>query len=217
MADAVGLTATTEPAPGLRLVSDALGRPAQTALAAAIGDVLAEAPPFTPRMPRTGKPFSVTMTNCGPLGWVADKDGGYRYQAKHPATGRPWPDMPAQLLQLWQEHAGYPAPPEACLVNIYEAGAKMGLHRDEDEADVAAPVLSISLGDDCLFRFGGTRRGGPTQSVRLHSGDVVVLGGASRLAYHGVDRIYPGTAPPGLELPAGARINLTLRRVTKPA
>jgi alkylated DNA repair protein (DNA oxidative demethylase) len=186
-------------------------------LAAAIGAVLAEAPPFTPRMPRTGKPFSVRMSNCGPLGWVSDRQGGYRYQPTHPETGAPWPAMPAPLLQLWQEHAGYPAPPEACLINIYEADAKMGLHRDEDEEDFAAPVLSVSLGDDCLFRIGGRSRGGATRSVRLHSGDIIVLGGESRLAYHGVDRIYPGTTPPGFDLPAGARINLTLRRVTKPA
>ena len=153
------------------------------------------------------------MSNCGPLGWVSDKTGGYRYQAKHPETGTPWPKMPPMLLTLWDKHTGYRLPPEACLINIYDASARMGLHRDEDEDDFDAPVLSVSLGDDCRFRIGGITRGDPTRSFRLQSGDIVILGGESRLAYHGVDRIYPGTAPPALKLPDGARINLTLRRV----
>lgn len=202
------------PPPGLALHPGALDEDGQRALAADIATVIAAAPLFTPTMPRTGKPFSVRMTNCGPLGWVSDREGGYRYQARHPATGKAWPPMPATLLALWRRLAFYPHPPEACLVNVYAATAKMGLHRDEDEEDFAAPVLSISLGDDCRFRVGGTARGGPTQSFRLRSGDIVVLGGESRLAYHGVDRIYPGTST--LPLPEGSRINLTLRRVTKP-
>lgn len=185
----------------------------QQALADAVAGVIAEAPPFTPRMPRSGKPFSVMMTNCGDLGWVSDVRG-YRYQPAHPETGAAWPMMPSAIAELWTRSAGYPLPAEACLINIYGAEARMGLHRDEDEADFEAPVVSVSLGDDCRFRIGGLSRKDPTHSFRLQSGDVVVLGGDRRLAYHGVDRIYPGTGPAALELPAGARINLTLRRVT---
>jgi alkylated DNA repair protein (DNA oxidative demethylase) len=194
-------------------LAGSLDRAAQIALMRELRAILAEAPLFTPTMPRSGKPFSVRMTNCGPLGWVSDQHGGYRYQATHPETGKPWPAMPRALLELWREVAGYPGPPEACLVNYYASGAKMGLHRDEDEQDLAAPVLSVSLGDTAIFRVGGVTRGGPTRKIELKSGDVVVLGGDDRLAYHGIDRILPGTSD---LLPEGGRFNLTLRRVTKP-
>ncbi|BCP55856.1 alkylated DNA repair dioxygenase [Kaistia sp. 32K] len=197
---------------GFRLVPGRLDREAQEALRDAIRAVAVEAPLYRPSMPRTGKPFSVRMTNCGPLGWVSDQSG-YRYQPTHPGTGRPWPAIPEVLLSLWKELADYPHPPEACLVNFYEAEARMGLHQDSDEAEFAAPVLSVSLGDSCLFRIGGLDRRDPTRSLRLASGDVLLLGGASRLAFHGVDRIYPGTST---LLAQGGRINLTLRRVTKP-
>ena len=170
------------------------------------------APLFTPVMPRTGKPFSVRMTNCGPLGWVSDR-AGYRYQATHPVTGRPWPAMPAAVLALWEEITGYAAPPEACLVNFYGAQAKMGLHQDRDEEDFAAPLLSVSLGDTARFRLGGVERGDPTRSFPLASGDVMMLAGPLRLAHHGIDRIVPGTST---LLAEGGRINLTLRRVTRP-
>lgn len=198
---------------GVRHIPGALDPKAQTALVDDIRAVVAQAPLFVPAMPRTGKPMSVRMSNCGPLGWVTDKERGYRYQPAHPGTGAPWPAMPQQLLALWTEVTGYPHPPEACLINFYAPDTKMGLHQDRDEADFDAPVLSISLGDDCLFRIGGTRRGGKTMSLRLVSGDIVVLGGASRLAYHGVDRIFPGTS---MLLEKAGRINLTLRRVTVP-
>jgi len=184
----------------------------QAELLEAIRAVVREAPLYTPAMPKTGKPMSVRMTNCGPLGWVTDKDRGYRYQPVHPETGNPWPPMPAQLLRLWDDVTGHEAAPEACLVNYYSAEAKMGLHQDRDEKDFDAPIVSVSLGDDCLFRVGGTKRADPTVSMRLASGDVVVLSGPSRLAFHGVDRIYPGTS---MLLAHGGRINLTLRRVTK--
>jgi DNA oxidative demethylase len=184
----------------------------QAALLAALRAVIEEAPLFTPTMPRSGKKMSVRMTNCGPLGWVTDRDGGYRYQATHPVTGKPWPAMPGALLKLWREVAGYPAPPEACLVNYYVGGAKMGLHQDKDEDDFAAPVVSVSLGDSAIFLVGGLTRKDPTQALELRSGDVVVLGGDDRLAYHGIDRILPGTSA---LLPEGGRLNLTLRRVTK--
>jgi alkylated DNA repair protein (DNA oxidative demethylase) len=192
----------------------ALAREGQIALLAAIGEVIAEAPLFTPTMPRSGKPMSVRMTNCGPLGWVTDKERGYRYQATHPETGKPWPPIPAALLELWRALARYPAPPEACLVNYYAEGAKMGLHQDKDEEDFAAPVLSVSLGDTGIFRLGGRSRKDPSQAFELKSGDVVVLGGGDRLAFHGIDRILTGTSN---LVPEGGRFNLTLRRVTKPA
>lgn len=191
----------------------ALAREAQVALLAELRKVIAEAPLFTPTMPRSGKPMSVRMTNCGPLGWVTDKEGGYRYQASHPGSGRPWPPIPSMLLGLWRDLARYPAPPEACLVNYYAGSAKMGLHQDKDEDDFAAPVLSVSLGDTGIFRVGGRSRKDPTRALELKSGAVVVLGGADRLAYHGIDRILAGTSD---LLPEGGRFNLTLRRVTKP-
>lgn len=187
---------------------------AQKALLAELRGVMAAAPLYVPAMPRTGRPMSVRMTNCGRLGWVTDKERGYRYQATHPETGRPWPEMPDILVDLWTELGGYPAPPEACLVNYYSEAAKMGLHQDRDEEDFAAPVLSVSLGDTAVFRVGGTSRSGPTEKYELKSGDVLILAGADRLAYHGVDRVLTGTS--GL-LPEGGRFNLTLRRVTTPA
>jgi DNA oxidative demethylase len=142
-----------------------------------------------PRMPSSGRAFTVRI-------------------------GRPWPPIPAALLTTWHELARYPDPPQACLINFYGPGAKMGLHQDRDEADFDAPVVSVSLGDSCLFRVGRLKRNEPTRSIRLGSGDAVVLGGAARLAFHGVDRIYPGTSR---LLPEGGRINLTLRRVTRSA
>lgn len=186
-------------------------RTAQEELVADIRAVVQEAPLYQPAMPRTGKPLSVQMTNCGPLGWVTDKDHGYRYQPHHPVTGKPWPPIPASLLSLWSELAPDAPPPEACLVNFYDASAKMGLHQDKDEQNFDAPVISVSLGDSCLFRIGGHERSAPTRSIKLHSGDVIVLGGEGRLAFHGVDRIYPGTST---LLKNGGRINLTLRRVS---
>ena len=187
---------------------------AQKALVEDIRAAVAAAPLYVPVMPRTGVPMSVRMTNCGTLGWVTDKERGYRYQPLHPATGAPWPPIPERLMALWNTVSGYPHPPEACLVNFYRDDAKMGLHQDRDETDLSAPVVSVSLGDACLFRVGGTRRSDPTVSFRLETGDVVVLGGESRLAFHGVDRLYPRTSA---LLKNGGRINLTLRRVTKPA
>ena len=182
----------------------------QRELLAAITAVIRDAPLFTPRMPRSGRPFTVRMSNCGPLGWVSDEDG-YRYQPTHPVTGQPWPPMPDVLIAMWNDLAGYPSPPEACLINFYHPTAKMGLHQDRDEEDFAAPVVSLSLGDSCLFRIGGSKRSDPTRSFQLSSGDAVVLGGDTRLAFHGVDRILPGTST---LLPEGGRINLTMRRVT---
>ncbi len=183
----------------------------QEQLVALIRQKLADAPLFTPAMPRTGKPMSVRMTNFGSLGWVTDKERGYRYQSEHPDTGQAWPSIPKILLDLWSEVVSPDYEPEACLVNYYEDGAKMGQHQDRDEEVFDAPVLSVSLGNACLFRVGGTKRGGKTSSLRLESGDVMMLSGDSRLAYHGVDRIYKDTSD---LLKNGGRLNLTLRRVT---
>ncbi len=191
-----------------------LSRSEQEALVEEVRKVVQEAPLYVPAMPRTGKEMSVRMTNCDTLGWVTDRERGYRYQPTHPATGMPWPPIPAALLDLWRQVSSYPHPPEACLVNFYNQDARMGLHQDRDEMEFAAPVVSVSLGDDCLFRVGQTTREGGTKSFRLKSGDVVVLGGEGRLCFHGVDRICPSTSA---LLRNGGRINLTLRRVTKPS
>jgi DNA oxidative demethylase len=201
---------------GLRLLPGYFDREQQAALLADIRQIFAVAPLFTPRMPKSGRPFSVQMSNCGTLGWISDETG-YRYAPVHPETGRAWPQLPPRLAALWDEVASYSHPPEACLINFYGPAAKMGLHQDRDEADFSAPVVSVSLGDSCLFRLGGRKRGDPTRSFRLNSGDVVVLGGDTRLAFHGVDRIYPGTSTLLLEggLTGGGRINLTMRRVTQ--
>lgn len=195
---------------GLRYLPGRLSRQEQEDLVEIIRQVVAEAPLYVPVMPGSGRPMSVRMTNCGPLGWVTDKERGYRYQATHPVTGLPWPAIPQVLLDLWRDIAGHPKDPEACLVNFYADDAKMGLHQDRDEADLSAPVLSISLGNTCLFRIGGLARADRTRSLKLESGDVFLLGGEGRLCFHGVDRIYPGTST---LLKSGGRINLTLRRV----
>ena len=125
--------------------------------------------------------------------------------------GRPWPAIPAEVLAIWRDLTGLDREPDCCLLNYYGEGAKMGLHQDKDEADFSFPVVSISLGDDGLFRIGNRTRGGKTESVWLSSGDVVVMGGEARLTYHGVDRIRFKSSR---LLPKGGRINLTLRVVT---
>lgn len=198
-------------ADGLIYVPGFLDLAAQMALLRDVEAVIAGAPLFQPRMPRTGKPFSVRMTNCGELGWVSDQTAGYRYQATHPKTGCPWPSIPSIALAAWAELGGYEAPPEACLINVYDVKARMGLHQDRDEADFSAPVVSLSLGESCVFRWGASR-GGKTRALTLASGDALVLAGAARLAYHGVARIMPDIST----LLPGCRINLTLRRVTVP-
>lgn len=201
---------TIELAPGLRYVPGFLDRDAQTALLGELRAVLREAPLFQPTMPRNGIPLSVRMSNCGLFGWTSDRDG-YRYTAVHPTRGTAWPPMPSLVRQAWHELSGYGFEPEACLVNYYAAGARMGLHQDRDEQAFEAPVMSLSLGDTALFRYGGVERRGPTKSIKLESGDAVVLGGAARLAYHGVDRIIAGSST---LLAEGGRFNLTVRRVS---
>ena len=191
---------------GFRWWPGALDLAAQTALLAEVLQAVEHSPFYRPVTPG-GRPFSVRMTNLGPLGWVSDRDG-YRYQPIHPETGAPWPQIPRTLLDLWNTLIGWPEPPDACLVNLYREAAKMGLHQDRDEADLNAPVLSVSLGDTAQFRV-GPAAGGPTKSIRLASGDVCALTGPARLARHGIDRLLPGSSS---LIPGGGRINLTLRR-----
>ena len=175
---------------------------------------LADAAPFyRASMHGTGSKLSVEMTNFGRLGWFSDAEMGYRYETQHPLTGRNWPAIPDRLLAIWTEKTGYRAAPEACLVNWYRNGARMGLHRDRDEIALDAPVLSVSLGDTALFRFGTKRAHSSTSTVLLASGDVLVFGGPARLMFHGIDRTLSGTSE---IVPGGGRINLTLRRVTHP-
>ena len=197
-------------APGLLYIPAYLERDEQAELLQNIRVILEAAPLFQPVMPKSGTPLTVRMTNCGPLGWLSDR-AGYRYEPRHPETGRPWPAMPEIVRQAWRDLGDYAGEAEACLINYYAPEARMGLHQDRDEADFSAPVVSLSLGDSCLFRFGGTARRGPTHSFKLHSGDAMVLGGPARLAFHGVDRILAGSST---LLPEGGRFNLTLRRVS---
>ena len=198
-------------APGVTLWREYFSKPAQETLLTAVFERVVQARrSIGPSCRASGKAFSVEETNFGPLGWVADKSG-YRYQPTHPVTGAPWPDIPPSPAgACGTSIADGAPPPQCCLVNLYRAGARMGLHQDKDEAALDAPVVSVSLGDDALFRIGGAKKGGPTKSVQLASGDVVMFGGAARLAYHGIDRILPGTST---LVPGGGRINLTLRRV----
>ena len=196
--------------PGVVLWPEAFTRAEQEALVREIFVRVEAAPFYRPVMPKSGKPFSVEETNFGALGWVSDV-AGYRYEKLHPKTRAPWPCIPGVLLEFWDAATGCPAPPECCLVNRYSVTARMGLHQDRDEAAFDAPVLSVSLGDDALFRIGGTTRKGPTESLRLHSGDVLMFGGPARLAFHGIDRVVGGTSS---LLAEGGRFNLTLRRVT---
>ncbi|MBG7616058.1 alpha-ketoglutarate-dependent dioxygenase AlkB [Brevundimonas sp. BAL450] len=191
---------------GFRLWPGRLTAADQAQLRDQVLAALEAAPLYRPVTPG-GRPFSVRMSNLGPLGWVSDR-AGYRYQAVHPETGAPWPPIPQMLLTLWDDLTGWPAPPDACLVNLYDADARMGLHQDKDERDLTAPVLSVSLGDTAVFRIGAAG-GGRTRSVRLASGDACMLSGPARLARHGIDRILGGSSS---LLPGGGRMNLTLRR-----
>ena len=200
-------------APGVAYWPGRLRPQEQAALLAEIMAGLKDAPFYRPAMPGSGALLSVEMTNFGPLGWLTDQAKGYRYESTHPVTGAPWPQIPGILLRLWTETTGYSAPPEACLVNLYRGPARMGLHRDADEEALDAPVLSVSLGDTGLFRFGGPTRRASTRTLKLASGDVLAFGGPARLMYHGIDRIQAGSSS---LIAGGGRINLTLRRVTKP-
>ena len=168
---------------------------------------LPQAPMFSPRT-AWGKPMSVQMSSAGRFGWYSDSDG-YRYVPKHP-NGNDWPAIPASILRIWDEVSDVLRQPDCCLINHYREKERMGLHQDNDEQDFDFPVVSISLGDDALFRIGGTDRKDKTESIWLSSGDVCVMGGDARLAYHGIDRIRFRTST---LLKNAGRINLTLRVV----
>lgn len=192
---------------GFILHPGALAPEAQAALVDAVMAAAEVAPFYAPVTP-WGKPMSVRQTSFGPLGWITDRSG-YRYGERHPVTGAPWPPMPQSLLDLWARYADPAHPPDSCLINLYRGEAKMGLHVDADEADLEAPVLGISLGDTAVFRLGGPGRKDPTRTLKLASGDINLLTGPARRAYHGVDRLLVGSSR---LVPGGGRINLTLRR-----
>jgi alkylated DNA repair protein (DNA oxidative demethylase) len=194
---------------GFKLLPGFLDRHEQSGLVDAVREVIRAAPLVRP-VTRWGRQMSVRMTSAGRLGWVIAAGGRYGYTDRHPVTGAPWPPVPDGVLAVWRAVSGWDGEPDCCLVNWYGADARMGLHRDADEVDFSAPVVSISLGDPARFRMGGPERKGPTESVILRSGDVVVMGGPARLAYHGIDRVMFGEDD---LLPGGGRINLTLRVV----
>lgn len=199
---------------GVTLYPAYLAAADQRALVGVLRQAVAAAPFYRPHMPKTGKPWSIHQTNLGPLGWLSGEQA-YFYGERHPLRQTPWPAIPTALLDIWSDLARYGAPPECCLVNFYQgAKARMGLHQDRDELALDAPVVSVSLGDTCTFRIGGFARSDKTKSFRLASGDILVMGGASRLRFHGVDRITPGSSQ---LLDGGGRLNLTLRRVTAPS
>jgi len=178
-----------------------------------IGEVLAavEVAPFYQPVTPGGRCMSAWQTSLGPLGWVTDRTG-YRYEPLHPLTKSPWPAIPEALLMLWRRFADPDRPPDSCLVNLYRGAAQMGMHQDRDEADLSAPVLGVSLGDTAVFRLGGPSRKDQSVTLKLQSGDINVLAGAARRAYHGVDRILGGSSQ---LIPGGGRINLTLRRARR--
>lgn len=190
---------------------------AQAAVLSDVQGILVEAPLFEQKMPRTGAPLSVRTSNAGDFGWVTDRERGYRYQRIHPVTGIRWPPIPPRLLAIWSETTGEREPANLCLVNFYGAGAKLGLHQDKGDASLAAPVLSISLGDEAIFGFGPESRRSSLRRLELRSGDVIWFGGQSRLIYHGVERIRPGTSNllQAIGFPEGGRINITLRRIDR--
>ncbi len=190
---------------GAELYKGLLPPARQRALLDEIRAVVRAAPLFAP-VTRGGRKMSVRITSAGALGWVSDR-AGYRYEPRHP-SGVPWPPIPGSLISLWKDLLPEAPLPDSCLINYYGEGARMGMHQDRDEADLRWPILSVSLGDDAVFRIGGQERGGATRSVVLSSGDVLLMRGAARLAHHGIERIRPGTSR---LLRNGGRLNLTLR------
>ena len=192
---------------GISVFKEFLPSSDQLRLVKELREVAAQAPVFSPK-PKSGKPMSVRLTAAGDFGWFSDQRG-YRYVEHHP-SGVNWPAIPDSIMAIWRAVAGAAPDPECCLINFYGEGARMGLHQDRDEANFDWPVVSISLGDDALFRVGGTERGGKTESIWLQSGDVAVMGGPARLNYHGIDRIKFGSSS---LLKEGGRLNITRRVV----
>lgn len=182
----------------------------EDALVAALSQVVARAP-LRRMITPGGFRMSVAMTNCGAIGWVSDASG-YRYDARDPDSGRPWPMMPAAFVELATNaaaSAGFDGfVPDACLVNRYDPGARLTLHQDRNERDFGAPIVSVSLGLPAMFLFGGVKRAERPLRVPLRHGDVVVWGGPARLRYHGVAAVRLGHHP----RIGGHRINLTFRK-----
>jgi alkylated DNA repair protein (DNA oxidative demethylase) len=183
---------------------------AAAGLLEAIGQVARQSP-FRRMLTPAGWRMSVAMTNCGDAGWVTDR-AGYRYDARDPATGQRWPAMPPALLELATQAAagaGFAGfVPDACLINRYEPGSRLSLHQDKDELDFDAPIVSVSLGLQAVFLFGGERRNDRPRPISLTHGDVVVWGGPTRLRYHGVRPLEDGEHP----MLGRQRINLTFRK-----
>jgi len=205
-----------EPAPAVERLSDAavvlrgFARDETAELVAAVDDITAVAP-FRKMITPGGFRMSVGMINCGRAGWVTDRKG-YRYEPADPISSAPWPPMPLSFRRLAASSAataGYPGfEPDACLINLYEPGTRLSLHRDENERDLTAPIVSVSLGLPAVFLFGGNRRSERPRRILLESGDIVVWGGPDRLVYHGVAPLAAGEDP----LTGGRRINLTFRK-----
>jgi DNA oxidative demethylase len=210
------LLSSLEPARAVERLSEAavvlrgFARDIAAALVATVDGISASAP-FRNMITPGGFRMSVGMTNCGRAGWVTDRKG-YRYELIDPVTGIPWPAMPESFRRLAAtaaEAGGYPGfEPDACLINLYEPGTRLSLHRDENERDLAAPIVSVSLGLPAVFLFGGNSRSDRPRRILLESGDVVVWGGPDRLVYHGVAPLVEGEHP----LTGGYRINLTFRK-----
>ncbi|WP_323781465.1 alpha-ketoglutarate-dependent dioxygenase AlkB [Thalassovita sp.] len=192
---------------GFQIYSEKLDAETQQAMLEDLRQVIRQAPMFSPQTP-FGKPMSVRMTSAGRVGWVSDRNG-YRYAHRHP-DGGPWPTIPETVLTVWRDLVSTDRDPDCCLINFYGEQARMGMHQDRDETDFSWPVLSLSLGDEGLFRIGNQTRGGKTESIWLRSGSVVVMGGPARLTYHGIDKIRFKSSS---LLPKGGRINVTCRVV----
>ena len=198
---------------GFTLRRGFVGAEEQAQLFAALAGVVAAAPPSQHRT-KGGGTFSAALTNCGQVGWWSDTRG-YRYVATSPLTGLVWPPIPGVFIEFIQRlMAETPWPdfaPDACLINYYTTGAKMGLHQDKDEADFAQPIITVCLGDAADFLVGGFARADKPVAFRVASGDVLVMGGASRMRFHGVRKVHTGTSPvAGLN----GRYSLTFRKAT---
>jgi alkylated DNA repair protein (DNA oxidative demethylase) len=210
------LLSSLEPAPAVERLSEAavvlrgFAHDIAAGLVAAVDGITAVAP-FRNMVTPGGFRMSVAMTNCGRAGWVTDRKG-YRYDPVDPIIGRPWPEIPGCFRRLAASAAaaaGYPGfEPDACLINLYEPGTRLSLHRDENELDLTAPIVSVSLGLPAVFLFGGNSRSDRPRRILLEGGDVVVWGGPDRLVYHGVAPLADGEDP----LTGNRRINLTFRR-----
>jgi alkylated DNA repair protein (DNA oxidative demethylase) len=191
----------------LTLITEKLSAPERKILIGEIGEILKDAPLFTPQMPRTGANFHYKMSNCGALGWISDRLG-YRYTHTHPTTGKPWPPFPPSLnaiIEILKQGEKIPNNyrAETCLINKYTQNSKLGLHQDNTEKNLSAPIISISLGATGIFQIGGLKRSDPIEEIELKSGTILILSGEDRLRFHGLKKIINGTK----------RINLTIRQV----